>query len=396
MKNTISIKRYTKIILNNNLKTYLNPKYVFLKIGKNTKLKVKDGSYVYKNDIVMINKNGYTVHSSVSGIVLGIKDVDYVNGRYTSLVIENDFKENVRIRKSAKRNICDYSKEDVLSLFEDFSLNYSDKKLKEIFDQEYDTLIVNGLDKEIYFGNRYFTLRENSSSILETMDFLSMVFKYKKTILAISNTDSKIINSFMDIIGTYPNIELRLLQDEYPLGFNDYLQEHLGYTNSLILGVEKLVDIYNVLKKNQPITEKVITISGSGVEPKACINVKAGSLLSEVFINNFDFTIKNVEVYLNGLTLGKIINSLQYVIDEDVDGILIMKKEEKQEGECLNCGLCHKKCPKGLNPKYVADHQGKVRYEYKDGCLKCGLCNYVCPQNRDLLKYMEEVEKSEQ
>ncbi len=396
MKNTISIKKDDRIVLNDNLKTFLNPKYVFFKIEKNAKLKVKDGSYVYKNDIIMINKDGYTVHSSVSGIVLGIKDVDYVSGKQTSLVIENDFKENVRIRKSAKKTICDYKKEEVLNLFEDFSLTYKEEKLAKLFENDYETFIVNGIEKEIYFGNKYFTLQDNAYAILETIDFLSTIFNYKKCILVISNSDSKLVNRFLDIIGTYPNIELRLLQDVYPLGFSEYLQEYLGYTNALMIDVRKIVDVYEILKKNQPITEKIITISGDAVEPKECIKVKVGSLLSEVFINNFDFSYKSVDVFLNGLIHGKVINSLQYVIDEDIDGIIIMKSRNKCEDECLNCGLCHKKCPRGLNPKYVADHKGKVRSEYKSGCLSCGLCDYICPANRELMKYMKEVVNDEE
>ena len=344
----------------------------------------------------MVNKDGYTVRSSISGIVLGIKDVLYASGKHTSLVIENDFKENVRIRKSAKRTIIDYKKNDVLNLFEDFSLTYKGHKLTDIFNEEKEMLVINGVEKELYFGNKYFLLRENASTILETIDFLSTIFNYKKCILVISNADAKLINGFMDIIGTYPNIELRLVSDEYPIGFNDYLVERLGYNNALILEVDKIIDIYTVLKKNQPITDKLITVSGSAVEPKACINVKIGSLLSEVFINNFDFTYKGVDVYLNGIMHGTVINSLQYVIDEDIDGIIIMKKEEKIKGECINCGLCHKKCPKKLNPKYVADHYGKVRSEYKEGCLECGLCNYVCPQNRDLMQYMKEIRSNEE
>ena len=79
------------------------------------------------------------------------------------------------------------------------------------------------------------------------------------------------------------------------------------------MDVRKIVDVYEILKKNQPITEKIITISGDAVEPKECIKVKVGSLLSEVFINNFDFSYKSVDVFLNGLIHGKVINSLQYV-----------------------------------------------------------------------------------
>ena len=116
--------------------------------------------------------------------------------------------------------------------------------------------------------------------------------------------------------------------------------------------------------------------------------MKKGTLLSEIFEAKFNFTYKSVEVYLNGLMTGKIIDTLQYVIDDDFDGIFITKKKDHTEKECLNCGMCYKNCPKGLNPKYVRDHEGKVKSQYKNSCIKCGLCDYVCPSNRKLSKFM--------
>ena len=71
-----------------------------------------------------------------------------------------------------------------------------------------------------------------------------------------------------------------------------------------------------------------------------------------------------------------------------VEGVFITKKKNNLELECQNCGLCHKSCPKSLNPKYVCDHEGRVKSEYKNSCLHCGLCDYVCPSNRCLSKYM--------
>ena len=370
---------------------YLNPKYIFIPIDEGNDLKVKDNSYVYKNDIVMLTKNGMCVYSSISGKVLGVKDVLYTDGKTKpSIVIENDFKENVRIKKSAVRFIEKYTLDRFINLLTDMSLTYNGKYVYQEFSEKHKYLIINGIEKEPYFGNKYFFLRDEIEPILEVTDKISELFNYEKVIIAIRNTDSDIINGFMDVIGTYPNIELRLMNDEYPLGIDAYLKKYLNIEDALVLSVEEVIYIYEVLKKEQPLSYKVISITGDAVKPKQVIKVKRGCLLSEVFINNFDFTEKNVDVYLNGIMMGKITDTLKYVVDDGLNGVLIMKHTEKAEGNCINCGLCDKSCPMGLTPKYVYDHAGKVKKEYKEKCLGCGICNYVCPMNRDFKKYMKD------
>lgn len=383
----VVINKKNNILLDAYVKNFLNPKYVFIKLEKGADLKVQDNSYVYKDDIVMINKNGMSVHSSVSGRVLGVKDMIYEDGVAPSLVIENDFKENIRMKKSAKKFINNYTLEEFMMVLEDTSLYHGDY-LYSKFKNVGTNLIINGVEREPFFGCKYFLLKENITEILDTIDLLSVLFKYDRVVLAIKNVDNDIIQAFNDEIGTYPNIELRLINDDYPNGANECLKGIIGI-DADVLDISEICEIYHALKKEVPASTKLITISGNAVNPKCVVRVKKGSLLSEVFTNNFDFTYKNVDVYLNGIIGGKLVDTLQYVIDDKIDGVIIMKSIDHKELECINCGLCHKNCPMGLNPKYVFDHKGKVKREYKDKCIQCGLCTFVCPSNRNLKKYME-------
>ena len=155
-----------------------------------------------------------------------------------------------------------------------------------------------------------------------------------------------------------------------------------------IVSIELISDVYHILKKRVPITEQFITIGGEAVDPRITILVKRYSLLSEAFITCTDFTMKLVDVYLNGIMMGKKVNTLKYVINNNLKGVIINKKEDLVENPCINCGLCVKYCPVNLNPKYVKDKNGIVKEIYKKGCLGCSLCNRVCPSHINLKKYM--------
>lgn len=377
-------------------KTFLNPKYVFMPINEGFKLRVKDNDYVYKNDIVAIDKTGGMVFSSVSGRVLGVKDMDRIESHIPSLVIENDFKENIRIRKSARKFLNNIKKTDILRSLEDAALTFKGEKVSTKIKKEADTLLINGIDLEPEFNNKYYLFKDNIEDLLETIDLIGNLIKAKRIVIAIKSSESDIISEIVNSIGTYPNIELKLMGDEYPNGHPLVLKKKLNLKDASVFDIEEIYDIREVLKRDMPITEKYISVVGDGVSTPGVIKVKLGSLLSEVFVLNFDFSMKNVDVYLNGCIHGEKVESLKYVVDENIDGLYVTKRKEKKVDACINCGICSKKCPMGLNPKYVFDHKGNVRKEYVEDCIECGLCRHVCPSNIDLKYYMSVRRKRDE
>lgn len=310
---------------------FLNPRYIFLPLDKKFKLKVRDGEYVYKNDIVAINnKEDKMLFSSISGYVLGVKDMDYIGkNKVPSLVIENDFKENIRVRKSVKKYLNTITKSEFLNILEDTSLYYKNAYMVEKLKSSHNSLIVNAIDLEPSFKNKSYILKENVEDILETIDLIASVIDSSKIVFTLKNNDSSIINSVMNAIGTYPNIEVKLLNDEYPNGMEEILKKTLNLPDALVLDVEEVYAIYEVLKREVPLTEKYISIFGEGVREGTIIKVKIGSLLSEVFVSICDFSKSSVDVYLNGLIYGNNVNTLKYVIDTNIDGIYV---EEKSKG----------------------------------------------------------------
>lgn len=389
----VTIKKDINIKLDDTLHVFLNPKFVFFPIREDFKLKVRDNEYVYKNDIVAMDTHGHIVYSSVSGRVLGVKEMPYVDGMLPSLVIENDFKENLKVRKSAKKYIGSYTRKELLDVLSDTSVMYKGKYLYEKLDTTNIDIIINGVENEPYFGNKQFILKDNVDELLETIDLISVSLKAPRVVLAVKNNEEETINKLINVLGTYPNIELKLVSDAYPNGMGEILKLKFKMPTALVLDITEIDLIYEAIKRERPVVEKYITITGNAVAPKQVIKVKVGSLLSEIFVTQFNFTEEQVDVYLNGMMTGNIINSLKLVVDSNIEGILVMKKTEEETEPCIKCGLCSKNCPMGLEPKYVYDHKGNVKKEYYENCIGCGLCNYLCPSNIDLKKIMMGCDK---
>ena len=130
-------------------------------------------------------------------------------------------------------------------------------------------------------------------------------------------------------------------------------------------------------------TKKYITISGLGVKKPKVINVKLGTLVSDVLKK---VELKNDQEYkiiINGLMKGKYLNISKMIVTNDLESIFLMPKDNYLVQPCLNCGLCYECCPRNLNPKYLKNLP-KIPKEYLERCNGCNLCSYVCPAKINL------------
>lgn len=381
MNKTISIKNSTS--LNENVEDFLNPDYIYIPIFNKDSILIEVGSKVLKEEPI-IKRTNEIIYSSVSGTLIGTTDSMYLNNEgINCLVIENDFKERVYNKKGAVKYISEYNEKEFLTLTKKYGVNETELR------SGYKTLVVNGIDKDPYEKTFSFLLNNYCTKILEAIDAISNIFELETTILAINNHDNTNIINLTNHIGTYPNIKLKLLSDAYPSGFKELVikntlnkkQINEGY---IYMTVEDIYNIYNVLKRRKPITEKLLTLSGNSIETSKVINVKIGTSLSDIITNCCDVINDKYFVVINGLIAGKTLTSLNQIVTKDIRSIFLNTKSKESEKKCINCGLCNAKCPVGLNPKYIKDHKRADRSK----CINCGLCTYICPSKINFKEYL--------
>ena len=345
---------------------YLNPDFIYIPYEKGFKLNIKTKEKVLKESILLTKDNKY-IYSPISGVILGATKMIIDKQKVPCIVIENDFKEKLNKITPAKKSVYNYQKDEVNKLIKEY--NAFNKNL------DGNTILINGIDLEIYEETYKTIISKYSSEILETIDAIYDIFKYHKCIFVIKNNDSEIIEKLVYQIGTYPNIELKLMPDLYPLGHKDILIDELNLlkNNNKItyLTIEDVLAIYNVLRKKKPITEKIITVSGNAIEKAKVINVKIGTSLKDILNNNNIKIINdNYKIIINGLLSGYEVESKDIVITKKIKSIFINLLDQEEAKECINCGLCHRKCPVGCD----------VRNNFKlEKCINCGICTYICP-----------------
>ena len=370
MKTLIKLEENPNINMVGKIYEFIDPTKVYIPILTNLTFRKND--YIYKN-------NYYSNYiSSISGYVSGSKKI-YLNNKYIdSLEITNDFKENSHIKRRKKKIT---NREELIENLKRFYLFDLINKL----DSNKSNLIISCVDEEEYTINEFMRLSNNYDEILMTIDFLSKILKIKNITLAIKNTNAKSIKNVKSIIGTFPNIKIVLLPDNYLISLKENLCEFLNLkvNDSLVLTTNEIYDLYMTSIKFRDITEKYVTISGDALAKSFLINIKLGTSLTEIMKKHCKIAEKEYNVYVNGYMQGINVNKEDVIITKEINTIVINKIKEDAT-ECINCGACHKICPVNINPKRCFFNK-----TINSKCIGCGLCNYICPANIDLKKVVK-------
>lgn len=362
---------------------FLNPEFIYIPILDGYKVSVKEKDHVLKEDVLM-SKDGINIYSPVSGTIVGKSDSLLLNNKKKDfLVIENDYKEEIKKPHGVIRYISDYDKDEMIKLIND----YQASKVK--LDTKAKRLIINGIDKDPYEKTRSFLINSSSDKILETVDALINVLDIKETIFAINNNDTNNVLNLSSHIGTYPNIRLKLMPDIYPIGYKTILLRNLLSKRQIdegviVLNVEDVYNIYTVLKRKKPILEKLVTISGKSIDNSMVVNVKIGTSMADLIKNACKVNNDKYYVIINGLISGMTLENLNTIITTDVRSIFLNPIDDQEEVPCINCGLCNLKCPMHLNPKYIKEHKNADTSK----CIECGLCTYICPSKINFKPYV--------
>lgn len=379
MKKRLTLKKDYEIKLNSRISKYIAPKYVYLPIAE------KD---TIKTDIVMkemaITNN---ISSPVSGKIVGTKYCQTATGEVKKCIaILNDYKETIPKRKASLKNLNNVSFEKMLVDLKEYQKEQLFQLLSTLESNQ--TIILNGIEEEPYVANEIFINKEYASSILEMLDALRIQKEAKEIKIILKDNDRENIEVYENLIGTYPDIEILLVPDEYLISYTPFLKQYLNLpSNSFFLKPSQVLEMFQTIKRHRTKSEHLFTISGNGIENPQIVEAKIGTPVKEILEELIKYRNKPINHYINGLMRGKKMEIGNLIVTEELKSILIMEDEEILEKDCINCGKCVSICPVQCNPKMTYETKNK---KYSENCIDCGLCSYICPSNINLRRDLKE------
>lgn len=373
----------------NKIDNYLKPELVYIPLedeNNNTyEYIVKEGEYIYKGDIVAINKdNNYKMYSSVSGYALyGSNKLIKTGKKVKCIVIENDYKEKVRKNNKLTNN----TKEELIKIFNTNEI----KLIKDYINKSTNLLIIN-ISNNNY--NNEIIINNYIEQLLEVVDKITKILEIPKIILLVNNNYINSIKKINNYIKSYPNIKMKITNYIYLQGTEKkLLKKEFNISNKLLISnINEIYEINELLKNNIPISEKIISIKGNAILNNKTLKVKIGSLASEII--NYIGGYKNIKEPLliaGDLLKGHSVNTDDLIITKNIDTIFITNNNYEKTSKCINCGKCIEVCPSKISPISILEGNRKKI----DKCTECGLCSFICPSKIEVLEAIKAIKEKE-
>ncbi len=293
-------------------------------------------------------------------------------------------------------------------------------------DKKIDTLILNCAECEPLFKMHRQLLEKNPYEIVKALDEIRQVVGAEQFIVAVKERYTKTVEAVQSVLNDYKCGKLSCLPEVYPMGDEVVLiyqttKRRVPAGNIplsvgvCVFNVETVLNIYNAIHKNEPVTQKYVTVAGEVKKP-ATFCVPLGTSFKELIKLAGGKTDENAVVINGGPMTGKLASEYD-VVTKTTNGVLlfnethpvVMKRKAKTsvsagraKSVCCQCGMCTDLCPRNLlglpiDPAAFMDAVANgATYKAKavsDAvyCVSCGLCElYSCTQGLNPRSLIDE------
>ncbi len=271
-----------------------------------------------------------------------------------------------------------------------------------------DTVLLNGAECEPYLTCDDRLMREMSDKIIRGAHYLAAALGAARIVIGIEKNKPEALALFEK-----SDLEVIALRKRYPMGS----EKHIVYccTGRKIpageLPADVGVSVHNVatalavceaVEEGKPLFERVVTVSGAGVETPANLLVPVGTPLC-VLAEQCGVKDTAVKIVVGGPMTGAALAGCDGVVTKTTSGLLFLTERETNNAAptpCINCGKCADACPMRLMPMQIefyaasGNFDDAEKYGGVSSCIGCGACSYICPARRPLTQAIRTAKQA--
>lgn len=271
------------------------------------------------------------------------------------------------------------------------------------------TLILNGAECEPYISCDDRLLKERADYVLEGVEILLHIIGAKQAIIAIEDNVPETFTSIQSAVSKNGNSAISATQIPtiYPTGGEKQLIKTLtgkevpsgeipANIGIVSINVGTVYAIQQAVIEGKPLTSRIITVTGEGVNTPHNLEVRIGSPINTLIETCDGYTDNADRLIMGGPMMGFALMNDEIPVVKATNCILVASKHEaiteKQAMPCIRCGLCASACPANLLPQQLywfsqSEQLEKAEDIHLFDCIECGCCDVVCPSHIPLVQH---------
>lgn len=353
-----------------------------------------------------------SVHSSVSGKVLSVEANNHPLGRpVLTVTIANDgedkrpevFPEIKDPFSLAPEKIREFIREAGVVGMGGAAFPTA-VKLSPPKEKPIDTIIINGCECEPVLTADYRMMLEFTDDIIEGSELIRQTTGARKVIFGIEDNKPEAFHLLREK-NSRPEAEVVLVKTKYPQGAEKNLiyallkrevpRGGLPFDVGVVVqNVATAKAVWDAVRHGKPLYERVMTVSGLGVNNPKNLLVRIGTPFREVF--DFCGGVKEGvnTIIMGGPMMGLAQWSLDTPVVKGTSGLLAWTDPNPpSEYPCIRCGRCVSHCPMGLVPTELMKLARNGLYPESESwgildCVECGSCQFSCPAHIPLVHWI--------
>ena len=381
-------------------------------LGAPALLVKKKGDEVKKGEVIG-EEAGYisaSVHSPVDGVVKDIIKVRVASGAVAdAAVIEcspeqsNPFEEKHDWKSLSSSEIVDLIRKMGIVGMGGATFPTA-VKVTIPMGKEVDALIINGVECEPYLTSDYRLMIEKPDEVLEGVMIAAKAVNPRRIIIGIEANKMDAVSLLeARISGFGYSITVMPLKTKYPQGDEKQLiKATIGNevpsgmlpldVGAVVCNLGTCYALYEAAVYHKPLIERVITVSGEGINEPKNIIAPIGTKFSDLIAFCGGEKDDSAELVAGGPMMGFDVSDSATPMVKGSGGLLSLPlSADDFSAPCVLCGKCVQHCPMGLQPNKMfrnikyGNYQAAMDLGLMD-CKECGCCAYTCPSHLPLVQ----------
>lgn len=277
------------------------------------------------------------------------------------------------------------------------------------------TLILNGAECEPWIACDARLLVEHALEVLQGAQVLARVLDAQRIEVAIEDSMQPARLALASALEALADerIALKIVPTAYPQGGERQLIEVLtgeqvprgGLPQQLGIVVHNVgtaLAAWRAVTEGLPLTERVISVTGTGVREPGNFRVALGTPIEHVIAQAGGYSEHAQRLIAGGGMMGVALPDDGFAIGKSTSSVLVLDADSVRAPRapmpCIRCGDCSDVCPAQLMPQLLhhalrSDENEQVEAAARMGlldCIDCGLCDLVCPSHIPLVSQFRD------